>query len=78
MRWQLLPGGKSYQQLLHFALDGIADRDLCRFIAVGCARPEEAFQSVSSPPRHDMDVQMRHGLAHSVIDGYERSFRVHG
>ncbi len=38
-------------------------------------RPEETLQAVAFPARHDVDVNVRHTLAHAVVDGYESAFR---
>jgi len=40
-------------------------------------RPEEAAQSVAFTARHDVHVQVRHALADTVVDGYERPLRFH-
>ena len=52
-------------------------RDLrhVRFIPVFLTRPEEALQTVLSPPRNHVDVEMWHTLAHAVVHGYEGPFR---
>ena len=34
-------------------------------------RPEEAAETVAPPPRHHVHVQMRHALAHPVVDRHE-------
>ena len=39
-------------------------------------RPEESAQPVTASSRHDVSVQMRHALAHDVVDRHERALRV--
>src|ERR1022692_4305090 len=41
-------------------------------------RPEEAAESVFLAARHDVDMQMRHALAHAVVDRHKRAFTLHG
>src|SRR5262249_39475930 len=40
---------------------------------VSLTRPEESAEPVLSPPRDDVDVQVRHALADPVVDRDERS-----
>lgn len=47
-----------------------------RLIAIRMARPEESLQAIALPSRHDVHVQMRHALAHLVVDGDESSLRL--
>ena len=46
-------------------------------LAVGVlrARPEEAAQPVALGARHDVEVQVRHRLAHGVVDRHEGALR---
>ncbi len=49
-----------------------------RFLAgIGNARPEEASQSVFPAPGHDVDVQVRHALAHAIVDGDKGTVGAH-
>ena len=41
---------------------------------VPAPRPEETFQSIALAARHDVDMQVRHALAHTVVDRDERAF----
>lgn len=47
-----------------------------RIILVAVARPEEASQAISAASGHDVNVQMRNGLAHAVVHGNKGSVRV--
>ena len=44
---------------------------------IGAAGPEETFQAIAFAPRHDMHVQVRHALAHLIVDCHERAFGFH-
>ena len=63
-------GGECLAQLL-----GVRRR-----LAVGVLRPrpEEAAQPVALGARHDVEVQVRHRLAHGVVDRDERPLRTEG
>ena len=47
------------------------------FAGVRLARPEEAPQSVFLAARDKVHVQMRNALADLIVDGDERSLRLH-
>src|ERR1035438_5308903 len=37
--------------------------------------PEESFEAILLLAGHDVDVEMRHALAHAVVDGDKGTFR---
>ena len=40
-------------------------------------RPEKPFQAVAFAPGYNMHVEVRHALAHTIVDGYEGPLSVH-
>jgi hypothetical protein len=40
-------------------------------ILVGLTRPEEAFEAIFAPARHDMAMQVRDALADTIVDSDE-------
>jgi hypothetical protein len=64
-----------------YGRDGLPDRfrDTSRSLVafVLLPRPEKAPQAILVAPGHDVDVQVRHTLAHAVIDRNERALGAH-
>lgn len=44
-------------------------------VLIMAARPEESLEAVTLPPRHHVNVNVRHALAYTVVDRDERSLR---
>ncbi len=65
-------------EALYFALNRRSDSFACFLIAVLLAWPEKPSQPVSALARHNMNVQMRNGLADLIVHRYECAFRIHG
>ena len=57
--------------------DQVSRRAQVLLIRVAPPRPEEPLQSITLPPGHDMNMQMRNALTHPVIDRDEAAFRRH-
>ena len=57
--------------------NGFGDFLFHRRVEVFGSRPEKAAQTVAFAARHDVDVQMRDGLADPIVDGDEGSVGFH-
>src|SRR5258708_26612167 len=64
-------------QALNRGVDGALHVFHFAFGLVRIARPEKTLQAVPLAPRHDVDMQMRHTLAHPIVDRDEGSLGLH-
>jgi len=66
------------EQATGLVLDGSANRFTRLIVFIVVAWPKEAFESISSPSRNHVHVQMGHRLTHSIVDGDERALGLNG
>ena len=65
-------------QALRGGADAILRLREMRVVLVLSARPEKALEAVPLRARHDVNVEVRHALAHSVVGGQERALGSEG
>ena len=67
--------------LMGLGRDGAPDGRLrifhLRLVRMSLPRPEETAQAIFLPARNDVYVQVRHALAHSIVNRDKRALRLH-
>ena len=54
--------------------DPLAHLSFLVLILIFATRPEETFEPIAAPSRHDVKMKMRDALTDAIVDGQEGAF----